>query len=665
MPEGSRVTVAEAKGRPMLHWVGKGPLDYVTAFPAQLVETFNPTGEQNEAQGLLFHGDNKDVLAWLLAHGYRGKVNLVYIDPPFDSGADYVRKVQLRGTNVGGTLSGEAYTLGEQIQYTDIWTNDTYLQFMYERLMLLKELLSEDGSIYLHCDWHKTHHLRCLLDEVFGAENFQNEITWQRTDPHNDAVSRYGRIHDSIIWYGVTDRPVYNYLDVVDPLSEAALREYSLIELPNGEVVSYREELEGKGRRFKLDDCTWKGTNPDRQFEWRGARPSNKRVWPSDLNGMEDALARGEFYLRNPQRGAARCRKSYLDERPGQLLQDIWVNVGRMKGGVDYPTQKPDLLLERIIRASSNPGDIVLDCFVGAGTTAAVAQELGRRWIAADINKGAIQTTSKELQTIIRERVEALGAPQQGSLNLGDDEDAPLPPAALSFSVYRVNDYDLQVQHNEAVSLAVEHVGIQRTKTDIYFDGTLGRRLVKIVPFNHPLTLLDLQLLQDELKARPDEERDVVLVCLGKETAIDPWLEDYNKRHPVNKIEVIELRTDQKYGKFFLHQPAQAQVKLERQGNKIVVEIEDFISPTIVERLEIDTPLFKAQIPDWRAMVDVVLIDAAYDGKIFDITLSDVPEKKNDLVNGRYELAAPEGPTTVAVKIVDMLGEEVLVTAEV
>jgi len=219
----------------------------------------------------------------------------------------------------------------------------------------------------------------------------------------------------------------------------------------------------------------------------------------------------------------------------------------------------------------------------------------------------------------------------------------------------------------------VEMIGIERIKTDVFFDGTLGRRLVKIVPFNHPLTLLDLQLLQDELKARPDEERDVVVVCLGQEMAVDSWLEEYNKRRPVNKIEVIELRTDQKYGKFFVHQPAQAQVRIERAQTSevsqtsevLVVEIKDFISPSIVERLEMDTPLFKAQIPDWRAMVDVVLIDTAYDGEVFNITLSDVPEKKNDLVAGHYELPAPEGETIVAVKIIDMLGEEVLVTARV
>ncbi len=148
----------------MLSWVGKRPLREVRAFPSQLVERFapeTPAGvvahgvdwidwpERFDRGGLLFHGDNKEVLAHLLATGFRGKVDLVYIDPPFDSGADYVRKVQLRGASGSARLDGETYTLGEQIQYTDIWANDTYLQFMYERLLLLKELLSPTGSIYL------------------------------------------------------------------------------------------------------------------------------------------------------------------------------------------------------------------------------------------------------------------------------------------------------------------------------------------------------------------------------------------------------------------------------------------------------------------------------------------------------------------------------------
>jgi hypothetical protein len=319
-----------------------------------------------------------------------------------------------------------------------------------------------------------------------------------------------------------------------------------------------------------------------------------------------------------------------------------------------------------------------------------VAQKLGRRWIASDINKGAVQTTSKRLQTVIQEQIEAGAEPRQLAFEqtsevseTSEDSSEPVSPAALSFSVYRVNDYDLHIQHNEAVNLAVEHIGVERTKSDPYFDGVLGKRLVKIVPFNHPLTLLDLQAVKDEVEARNDE-RDIKIVCLGKETAVDPWLEDYNKNRPINNIDVIELRTDQKYGKFFVHQPAQAQVRIERvaqtaevfaehsQRSKgaetsevLIVEIEDFISPTIIERLEMDTPLFKAKISDWRAMVDTVMIDLDYDGDVFDIDLSDVPERKDDLVVGRYELEAPKGETTVAVKVIDMLGEEVLVTKEV
>src|ERR1019366_9036545 len=199
-----------------------------------------------------------------------------------------------------------------------------------------------------------------------------------------------------------------------------------------------------------------------------------------------------------------------------------------------------------------------------------------------------------------------------------------------------------------------------RTRADSYFDGTQGQRLAKVIPFGHPLSLTDLEDLKRELEARPNEERDVVVVCLGKELSVDGWLEDWNRlrKHAKtpNKIEVIELRTDPKYGKFIAHQPAQAKVKIARKGDKIAVEILDFISPTILERLESQAGLLNPKIDDWRAMVDCVMIDPAYDGKVFNIALADVPEKKADFVQGKYELPAPKGKTTVAVKITDMLG---------
>ncbi len=356
--------------------------------------------------------------------------------------------------------------------------------------------------------------------------------------------------------------------------------------------------------------------------------------------------------------------KRYLDEMKGVPLQDIWTDIPPVNPMADeklgYPTQKPEALIERIMQSSSNPGDLVLDCFVGSGTTCTVAQRLGRRWIGCDINKGAIQTTAKRLQTIIREQIEA---ERQGKLLEAEGKEPP-KPVAFAFSVFQVNDYNLAIQHNEAVNLACEHLGVQRTRTDAYFDGTLGKNLVKVVPFGHPLTLLDLQELERELKSRPKEDRHVTLVCLGKEPAVEAWLEDWNRHRPVNKVEVIELRTDKKYGKFFTHQPARARVDIKRVKDKIVVQIKDFISPTIIERLNMDQTLFKAQITDWRAMVDSVMIDTSYNGQVFNVALCDVPERKTDLVRGRYEIPSTREPTTIGVKITDMLGEEVLVTAK-
>ena len=623
-PSAQEVKVGKAKGRPMLVWVGKRPLERVTAFPAQLVEAFNPTGQKDGWQNLLFHGDNKDVLAWLLANGFRRKVNLICIDPPFDSGADYVRKVQLRGVAGTTKIEGEAYTLGEQIQYTDIWANDNYLQFMYERLLLLKELLSEDGSINLHCDWRKNSLLRSLLDEVFGADNFVNEIIWVHQIMGGSHEKRFAKAHETVFWYAKSN--------------------------------SYRLREEDPNVRVRFSDYVRDSMKQDEKGKWYYERRRMSRKATAEEAAKKSHT---RTYVPGPDADT--------------VADDIWDDMlsyqelPNERQGLDlYPTQKTVRLLTRIISAASDPGQLVLDCFMGSGTTAVVAQRLGRRWIGCDINKGAVQTTSKRLQTIIQEQIEAQKeGSRQGKLVEVRADDDPPDPASLAFSVYRVNDYDLQIQHNEAVNLACEHIGIERKRSDAYFDGTLDSKLVKITPFNHPLSPLDLEELKKELHARPDEDRNIVVICLGKEMAVDGWLDEWNRirrqgRVP-NRIEVVELRTDPKYGKFFVHKPAQAEVKIRRMKDKIVVEIEDLLSPTIIERLNAQEGVLTPQITDWRSMVDSVMVDTAYDGRVFNIALSDVPEKKTDLVRGRYELPAPAATTTVAVKITDMLGEEVLV----
>ena len=627
----TEVSITRAKGRPMLSWVGKKPLGRVTAFPAQAIERFSASNASNAAPaqglgtadwskwpqglpqgGLLYHGDNKEVLAHLLANGFRGQVKLIYIDPPFDSGADYVRKVQLRGPKGTLKIDGEDYALGEQVQYTDIWSNDNYLQFMYERLLMLKELLSEDGALYLHCDWHKVHLLRCMVEEVFGSENFRNEIIWAYPGREMHISNKFNAKHDTLLYVAKSEQAKVNMAAV---------------------ALEYDKEERVKGLRRKVE------MDADGR-EW---------VWET----------RGQAAGQEPY-------KRYLDEilEDGRALNDVWTDVQFLRGNdperVGYPTQKPPALLERIILASSNEGDLILDCFIGSGTTAAVAQKLGRRWIGCDINKGAIQTTAKRLQGVMREQAAALAAASsQGELVARGD--APPAPCQLAFSTWRVNDYDLHIQHNEAVELACQHLGLTRTRTDPFFDGTRGAMLAKIIPLNHPLTPLDLEALRTELKNRPEEERDMLVVSLGQEHKAREWVAQYNHNRPVNKIHLIELRTDRKAGGFIKHEPMSVQAHLERDGNTLVVQIDDVVSPSIIARLDLQEGIFRASIPDWRAVVDCVLIDTQHDGEVFNVALADVPARKQDLVAGRYELPAPPTGATVAVKLIDMLGEECVV----
>jgi DNA modification methylase len=593
----TEVKITSAKGRPMLVWVGKRPLSYVTAFPAQHVESFDLTGAFGNTPvnpalwkdwptaypkgGLLFHGDNKEVLAHLLANGFRSKVNLIYIDPPFGSGADYVRKVSLRGVKGTAKLNGERYTLGEQIQYTDIWANDNYLQFMYERLMLLKELMASDSTIYLHADPSKNYLLRSLMDEVFGQDCFTNEIVWWYWNKFQGNVNHFAMNHDTILCYRKGSPPFQKVLEEREEIVRQLKRAWDPVK---GMLVNFRDE---KGNIVYQDR----------------AEKTVDDVW----------------------------RISML--QPADETENL-----------RFQTQKPEELLSVI-------------------------------WIGCDINKGAIQTTAKRLQGIIREQIAAVeeekASNAQGKLlDMVEDKDDQNPePAQLALTVWRVNDYDLAIQHNEAVNLACDHIGIERMRTDAYFDGTLGRSLVKIIPFGHPLTPLDLEELKRELDARPEEDRPLTVVCLGMELAAQAWIEDWNRlrkgKDAANRIEVIELRTDPKYGKFIAYEPARAKVKVARKKDKIVVEVEDFISPTILDRLKQQAGILAPKIDDWRAMVDCVMIDPAYNSQVFNVALSDVPEKKTDLVTGKYELPTPASETTVAVKIIDMLGGEVLITRTV
>lgn len=501
--------------------------------------------------------------------------------------------------------------------------------------------------------------LRCLLDETFGAANCRNEIVWKRTSARSDSTT-FNHIHDTLSFYSKGERIRFNQLAV--PQDPAY-------------VARYYTYVEKDGRKYATIDATQAGLrNGPSGKPWRGFDPASKgNHWKFHPDEIDRLDTEGRIYWPAKEGGWPRL-KSYLDETEGVAIQSIWTEVKAVNSQAeergDYPTQKLEALIERIVSASFFPGDLVLDCFVGSGTTASVTQKLGRRWIGCDINKGAIQTTTKRLQAVIAEQVASVKSSSQQQELLADDESKPVPPAQLGFTVWRVNDYDFAIQHNEAVNLACEHIGVTRTLADSFFDGTLGQKLVKIIPFGHPLSLTDLEDVRAKIESRPNDSRDVVVVCLGKELGVEPWLANWHRMrkqgNTPNKVEIIELRTDPKYGKFFSHKPAKARVKVSRSNGQLTIDVQDCISPTILERLQEQAgPLLAPKITDWRAMVDSVMIDPAYDGKVFNIAFADVPERKQDLVQGRYELPAPKGKTVVAVKVTDMLGEEVLVQQEV
>jgi len=637
----------------MLTWVGKKPLAQVPVFPAQRIETFGHSDLESQPSptNRLYHGDNKEILAHLLANGLRGKVKLIYIDPPFDSGADYVRKVQLRGAKQPSNLQGAAYSLGEQVQYTDIWANDNYLQFMYERLPLLRELLADDGSLWLHCDHRKVHHLRMLLEEVFGPDNYLNTISWRSQVPRGAKVNAFYFPYST------------HYIEIFAKDRHAPTCWHP----PKKQIVLTKAEarkayMEDAGGFFRTSDpgSYSFGKLKELHSEGRLYAPYNgeividetaQRAYPS--NGGNIGI---KYYLTDLGKGR------YGAER---AIDNLWEDIpglGTTPGeDVGYPTQKTEALLERIINVSTEPGDIVLDCFMGSGTTVTVAHKLGRQWIGCDINRGSIQTVSRRIQAAMQQRSDQFSGDQQAS-----------------FATYRINHYTNQKSENdnsnpvEMFNLVCEHVGIQRNPADSFFIGTQGQWLAYVHPTDRPLTSADLTQLAQELQARPDEGRDILVVTLGQTLAIDAWLAEWNElRRPgrgLNHITLIDLQNDSKYGPLLIHELAQAEVTVKRDSDEptmIHVEVVDFISPTVVRRLRQQAGGKDVQIQQWQAMVDSVIIDPAFDGTLFQGKLADVPLKKRDLVVGTYEVEGPAEEITVAVKIIDVLGEELLILERV
>ncbi|MCS6821282.1 MAG: site-specific DNA-methyltransferase, partial [Microscillaceae bacterium] len=350
----------------------------------RLASLFNAKQDAGEWRNRLIWGDKKYVLPSLLPE-FAGKVNLIYIDPPFNVGADFSFTATLG--NAPDDADGEPVSFEKQPSilemkaYRDTWGRrlDSYLQWFYETTLLLWELLAEDGSIYVHLDWHTGHYAKCILDEVFGYENFLNEIVWLRTrNPKGSqfANRKYGQVTDSIFIYSKSDKYVLNISSVKRKLSDEEISKKYFKEDEKG-MYYPGPILRSKSMEPRPNLVyEYKGFTPD-IYGWRMEK---EKLIELDKNGDLGWTKNGTPY-----------RKLRPTDEETEPLFNLWDDIYRLYGTsseiLNYPTQKPEALLERIIKASSNEGDLVLDCFCGSGTTAAVAEKLNRRWIACDLGR--------------------------------------------------------------------------------------------------------------------------------------------------------------------------------------------------------------------------------------------------------------------------------------
>ena len=579
------------KGFLELRWTGKRPYRSTQYYPAQLKESYGKPSEDGW-MNKIFWGDNLQVMSHMLKN-YRGKIDLIYIDPPFDSKADYKKKIKIKGI---GKAESDSSSFEEK-QYGDIWSNDEYLQFMYERLILLRELLSDKGSIYLHCDWHRAHHIKLLMDEIFGnggkdtkGPGFKNEIIWAYRI-QGVGKGRWARKHDTIFFYTKTGDYTFN------------------------------EEKEDVIYRKKFIDTTC-------------IAPNLSLLKEQEIKEITQCLNDKQPI---PDKYKNKLFNTYFSN---VYVRDVWDGdytkpiISGSSEYLQYPTQKPEGLLKRIINASTNPGDIVFDCFMGSGTTQAVAMKLGRRFIGADINLGSIQTTTKRLISV--------------SEDLKDDK-----TKYTGFEVYNVNNYDFFRNPVEAKELLIKALEIEPYASSDIWDGELDGRKVKIMPTNRIATKVDAQAITANLPYKTYEEikskdpkavvERMTIVCMGHEPDFKAAIEKELSSYKVD-IEVVDILRDKKDLVF----KRDSEAEIVREGNKLIIR--NFFPMNLLQKLSMQ----KESVEDWRQLVESVMIDFNYDGAVMQPTITDIPDKKG-LVQGIYDI--PEDASGIKVKITDLLSE--------
>lgn len=496
LPEKYRFVLFEDKREVELVWNGKTRDVCTTVLPFQSLEhideprkaepespqfgLFDTRGRQLKGwTNKLIWGDNKLILSSLKSGALRkqieeaGGLKLIYIDPPFDVGADFSMDIE-----IGGETFHKEPNLLEQIAYRDTWGRgaDSFISMIYERLILMRDLLAQDGSIYVHCDWRVTAFMRSVLDEIFGRDNYRGEIIWKR-----DAVGKgakklarhWPKTLDNIIAFARSSAGIFNFVPA---------------ELVDKQLKEFRYS-DPDGRKFK-------------------------RTTLGDYSEVSIARMEGEGLIYVSSSGL-KYKKYYLDEYTIQL-DSIWTDIpgfgvaSSSQERLDYPTQKPEALLERIIKASSNDGDLVADFFVGSGTTAAVAEKLGRKWIATDLGKFGIHTTRKRLIQVQRERKEAGQSFRAFEvLNLGRYErQAYLSVGGRLTGAQK--EQALAQKEREFRELILRAYKAQPLESESFFHGKNAGRLVVVGPINLPVGRLFVEEVITECRKRGASRVDVL-----------------------------------------------------------------------------------------------------------------------------------------------------------
>jgi adenine-specific DNA-methyltransferase len=646
------------------------------ALPFQTVETVNESardrqrslelfssGREGEWRNRLIWGDKKYVLPSLVAE-FAGQVDLIYIDPPFDTGANFSFTATIPDhpdtpEDESATFAKEPSIL-EQKAYRDTWgvsredrergvtSLDRYLKWFYETVVLLRELLAEDGTIYVHIGQNVAHYVKAVLDEVFGSDRYLNEIIWKRQTAHSDVkqgAQHLGRLHDIILLYTKTES--YHWSMQYSPYDQEYVDAF------------YKHVDPSTGRRYQLSDLTAPGKslkgNP--YYEFLGVT----RYWRYSKERMEELYRQGKVIQTKP--GTVPRQKRYADEMPGVPLQDMWLDIkpiqSRSAERLGYDTQKPEALLERILKTSSKEGDLVFDCFVGSGTTAAVAERLGRRWIACDLSRFAIHTTRKRLLSIPNVRpfvVQNLGKYERQAWQAAEfpnpDDQRPREAAYRKFI--------LDLYHATPITGRA------------WLHGTKSGRFVHVGAVDAPVTLADVKAVAAEIwkaaGSAKGETRMAAVDILGWEFAfeLNETAKDVAAQARVDitfrKIprEVLEKKAVEQ-GDIRFFELAALAVNLKRKKREVTLELKDFVVPPD------DVPEdVRTAIKHWSQWIDYWAVDWDYKGDTFHNQWQSYRTRKDPSIETKVSNTYSQaGRYTVVVKVIDILGNDTTKTLEV